>query len=124
MTASTKPREIQMPINALRRGLFVAGLDRDWSETPFLFQGFLIEAEAQIEDLRKLCAWVAIDPAHSDPAVLRALGIESRPGKSTRTRSAASPSGARSKAKQAASEPVSWLRRKAAPAKKQSRKRD
>lgn len=75
MPSSVKSREIKLPPQSLRRGLFVASLDRDWSETPFLFQGFLIEADQEIEVLCKLCAWVRVDPVHSDPAAIRALGV-------------------------------------------------
>jgi len=45
MSSATKSREIQIPIQSLRRGLFVSWVDRDWSETPFAFQGLLIEAD-------------------------------------------------------------------------------
>lgn len=49
----------------LKVGMFVADLDRPWIDTPFLLQGFLIEDEGQIEQLRKLCQWVLVDPQRS-----------------------------------------------------------
>jgi len=49
MSSATKSREIQIPIQSLRRGLFVSSVDRDWSETPFAFQGFLIEADHALD---------------------------------------------------------------------------
>ncbi|HXF45389.1 MAG TPA: DUF3391 domain-containing protein, partial [Burkholderiaceae bacterium] len=73
MTTAPKPGDIRVPIESLRRGLFVAALDRPWSETPFLFQGFLIESDQELRALRELCRWVVIDPAHSDPAALREI---------------------------------------------------
>ncbi|MBL8482330.1 MAG: DUF3391 domain-containing protein, partial [Rhodocyclaceae bacterium] len=35
--------------------MFVFELDRPWLDTPFLLQGFLIEEQSQIDDLRKFC---------------------------------------------------------------------
>lgn len=46
-------------------GMFVYELDRPWLDTPFVFQGFLIEQQAQIEDLRLYCRFVLVDPARS-----------------------------------------------------------
>ena len=45
--------------------MFVYELDRPWLDTPFLFQGFLIESPDQIEDLRTYCRFVYVDPARS-----------------------------------------------------------
>lgn len=41
--------------------MFVLELDRPWLETPFLLQGFLVEDDKQIAELRKHCATVTID---------------------------------------------------------------
>lgn len=49
----------------VEKGMFVLELDRPWLETPFLLQGFLIEDDAQIADLRKYCAAVTIDRSRS-----------------------------------------------------------
>lgn len=120
-SATTKSREIQIPIESLRRGLFVSSLDRDWSETSFAFQGFLIEAEHEIAELTKLCQWVAIDPAYSDPEAVRTI-VEASDRNPERARKRA----ARSVAKEPESkparrgEPVAWLRR---PAKKSRKDR-
>lgn len=45
--------------------MFVIELDRPWIETPFLLQGFLVEDDEQIEQLRKHCRTVVIDRARS-----------------------------------------------------------
>lgn len=42
--------------------MFVARLDRPWTETPFMFQGFVLSSEKQIEALKKYCKTVFIDP--------------------------------------------------------------
>jgi HD-GYP domain-containing protein (c-di-GMP phosphodiesterase class II) len=44
----------------LEVGMFVSSLDRPWSETPFLFQGFPVRANAEIEELKQLCRYVYI----------------------------------------------------------------
>ncbi len=49
----------------LQTGMFVAELDRSWLDTPFLFQGFLIETDDQLAELRQYCQYVLIDPLRS-----------------------------------------------------------
>lgn len=49
----------------VEKGMFVIELDRPWLETPFLLQGFLVEDDAQIADLKKYCASVTIDRTRS-----------------------------------------------------------
>ena len=46
-------------------GMFVTELDRPWLDTPFLFQGFLIESEDDIAELRRYCQYVLVDPVRS-----------------------------------------------------------
>jgi HD-GYP domain-containing protein (c-di-GMP phosphodiesterase class II) len=48
-----------------RIGMFVAELDRPWIGTPFLLQGFLIEDEATLAQLRTLCRFIYIDRSRS-----------------------------------------------------------
>ena len=43
----------RVEVEALTVGMFVAELDRPWLETPFLLQGFLVESQREIDDLRK-----------------------------------------------------------------------
>lgn len=45
--------------------MFVAELDRPWLETPFLIQGFLIEDDQQVAQLREYCQTVLIDRGRS-----------------------------------------------------------
>jgi HD-GYP domain-containing protein (c-di-GMP phosphodiesterase class II) len=44
----------------LEVGMFVSSLDRPWSETPFLFQGFPVREEREIEELKQVCRHVYI----------------------------------------------------------------
>lgn len=50
----------------LQVGMFVAQLDRPWTETPFLFQGFYIHHSDEIEELKRYCKHVFVDPARSE----------------------------------------------------------
>ena len=45
----------------LALGMYVAELDRPWIESPFLFQGFKIESDDDLKQLREVCAWVMVD---------------------------------------------------------------
>lgn len=45
--------------------MFVAELDRPWTESPFLLQGFLIQTEDEISQISEICDYVIIDPARS-----------------------------------------------------------
>ncbi len=47
----------------LKLGMFVAGLDRPWLETPFPFQGFVIKDTEELRQLENLCKYVYIDTA-------------------------------------------------------------
>lgn len=58
---------VQISVNQLRIGMFVAKLDRAWQETTFMMQGFHVTSESDIESLKKQCGTVVIDPTHSAP---------------------------------------------------------
>ncbi|MDH5513500.1 MAG: DUF3391 domain-containing protein, partial [Gammaproteobacteria bacterium] len=45
----------------LRKGMYISQLDRPWLESPFLFQGFELHTEEDMELLRKHCKYVIID---------------------------------------------------------------
>lgn len=46
----------------LQTGMFVAQLDRPWTDTPFLFQGFYIHHADEIAELQRYCKYVYVDP--------------------------------------------------------------
>jgi HD-GYP domain-containing protein (c-di-GMP phosphodiesterase class II) len=56
--------ELQIFVDELEIGMYVTRLDRPWEETPFLFQGFLIESMDEIESLRETCKHVFIQTKH------------------------------------------------------------
>jgi cyclic di-GMP phosphodiesterase len=51
----------QIPVDELEFGMYVAELDRPWTDTPFLFQGFNIQNQQQINALKKFCKHVFVD---------------------------------------------------------------
>ena len=58
----------------LARGMYVSRLDRPWVETPFLFQGFMIENDGQISTLKEYCRYVYIDVERGSAPMARAAG--------------------------------------------------
>lgn len=51
----------KVAVTDLKQGMYVAELDRPWFGTPFLFQGFLLTTETELEQLRHCCKYVYID---------------------------------------------------------------
>lgn len=65
----------RVEVSDLRIGMYVAELDRPWLGSGFLFQGFHIEGEHDLEQLRRSCRWVRV-PA--DDPLLRDDTAETR----------------------------------------------
>ena len=55
-----------VPVAELKFGMYVAELDRPWTDTPFKFQGFVLDNQEQIEILQKHCKVVFVDPDRSE----------------------------------------------------------
>ena len=51
----------EVSVEQLEFGVYVAELDRPWTETPFMFQGFVLNRK-QLDALKKYCKKVFIDP--------------------------------------------------------------
>lgn len=54
---------VKITVDELSAGMFVTELDRPWHESPFLLQGFLIESDAEVQQLQECCKHVYIDPS-------------------------------------------------------------
>ena len=54
-------KTLKLHVSELKIGMFVSKLDRDWTETPFLLQGFVIEHMDDITVLDEYCQHVWID---------------------------------------------------------------
>ncbi len=52
--------DIKIPVQDLRIGMFVSGLDRDWLETPFKLQGFYIREQSDIDQIKEYCKHVYV----------------------------------------------------------------
>jgi HD-GYP domain-containing protein (c-di-GMP phosphodiesterase class II) len=55
-----------VPVAELQFGMYVAELDRPWTDTPFTFQGFVLQTAEQLEVLKKFCKVVFVDPDRSE----------------------------------------------------------
>lgn len=62
--------ERQLNVNELEIGMFVARLDRPWSDTDFLLEGVFVRGQSEIDHLARFCQHVYIDETRSDPAAL------------------------------------------------------
>lgn len=51
----------QILVADLTVGMHVVELDRAWEDSPFLFQGFLLEDEFDIQMVQDLCQWVYVE---------------------------------------------------------------
>jgi len=71
----------EVTVDQLQFGMYVAELDRPWTETPFMYQGFVLNNDRQLEALKKHCKKVFIDlekgddvrPGGGKPSVLSAI---------------------------------------------------
>jgi HD-GYP domain-containing protein (c-di-GMP phosphodiesterase class II) len=58
----------QIPVEELQFGMYVAELDRPWTETPFMYQGFHLTSEEQLAMLKEHCKHVFVDPDRTKAA--------------------------------------------------------
>jgi HD-GYP domain-containing protein (c-di-GMP phosphodiesterase class II) len=56
---------IKVDTSDLAVGMYVQELDRPWTKTPFLFQGFCIKSTEEIDTLREHCDYVYVDREQS-----------------------------------------------------------
>lgn len=54
-------KQVKLNVNELTIGMYVSGLDRPWSQTPFPLQGFYLRDLDVINQLKALCSHVYID---------------------------------------------------------------
>ena len=56
----------QIPVEKLEFGMYVSELDRPWTETPFMFQGFHLRTDQQLSTLKQHCKHVFVDPERTE----------------------------------------------------------
>jgi HD-GYP domain-containing protein (c-di-GMP phosphodiesterase class II) len=54
-------KQARIPVQALKVGMRVVELDRPWTETPFVFQGFRLENVQQIAEVAQYCREVVVE---------------------------------------------------------------
>jgi len=77
-------KQIPIDVEKACEGMYVSKLDRPWLETPFIFQGFEIREQAEIDMLQRCCSVVYIDVEKgrlTDDQVRRLIQLQRKPGK-------------------------------------------
>ncbi|MDO3387378.1 DUF3391 domain-containing protein [Gilvimarinus sp. SDUM040013] len=54
-------KQLKLNVNELTIGMFVSGLDRPWTQSPFPLQGFYIRDMEELKKLKGLCSHVYVD---------------------------------------------------------------
>lgn len=84
-------RTVEIDVEDLAVGMYVSELDRPWIETPFLFQGFRVREQEEIDTLRKYCSRVRIDVVVGEPPRQRARVLRTVDAEAARTNDIFSP---------------------------------
>lgn len=71
--AAVGVKQLKVDVNELTIGMFVSGLDRPWTQTPFPLQGFYIRDLDEIRELKTHCRHVYIDIAKGSGPVAAKL---------------------------------------------------
>jgi HD-GYP domain-containing protein (c-di-GMP phosphodiesterase class II) len=67
--------KIKLGVNDLSKGMYINDLDRPWSETTFLFQGFRITNEQELDTIKEFCKFVYVDDEKSTVEIESSLII-------------------------------------------------
>lgn len=74
-------KQVKVEVNDLIVGMYVSGLDRPWSQTPFPLQGFFIRQPDEIDQLKLYCKYVLIDVQRGkQPVAVRHSNLDKKPG--------------------------------------------
>ncbi len=82
-------QQVKVEVNDLIVGMYVSGLDKPWSQTPFPLQGFFIRQPDEIDQLRLYCKYVLIDVQRGkQPVAVKHAALEKKgePGAEGRQR--------------------------------------
>lgn len=69
-------QRLYTPVSQLTLGMYVIELDRPWLDSPFLFQGFELETEADIEAVKDVCEYVYIDATRKRKRPVPTKGLQ------------------------------------------------
>lgn len=70
---------VKIHISELKIGMYVSKLDRDWQETPFLMQGFIIESLDDIDSVAQYAEHVWIDAVREEWVPPEQRGVSGPP---------------------------------------------
>ena len=68
-------KQQKVDVNELVVGMYVSGLDRPWTQTPFPLQGFYIRDLDEIRELKVHCRHVYIDVSKSPTPTKTSLKV-------------------------------------------------
>ena len=68
-------KSVKIHVGELRLGMFVSKLDRDWLDTPFIMQGFVIEDLEDIDIVAEYCDYVWVDSDQKSRGPLHSSNI-------------------------------------------------
>ena len=68
-------KRVEVRVQDLKVGMYVGALDKPWESSSFLFQGFPIESERQIEQLKRECRKVYVDIKTKEELALHNLQV-------------------------------------------------
>jgi len=71
-------KQVKVDVNSLSVGMFVSGLDRPWTQTPFPLQGFYIRDAEDIVQLQQYCKFVTVDVEKQPLPVVTSLKVMSK----------------------------------------------
>ncbi len=78
-------KSVKIHVNDLRVGMFVSKLDRDWLDTPFIMQGFMIEDPEDVDIVGEFCEYVWVDTDYKAQASEKSSNVgtatQARPSK-------------------------------------------
>ncbi|WP_341937325.1 HD-GYP domain-containing protein [Marinimicrobium sp. C2-29] len=77
-------KQVKLDVNEITVGMYVSGLDRPWTQTPFPLQGFFIRDLDEIRQLKSLCKHVYIDVVRGRSPV--STNLQTIPSDSLRSR--------------------------------------
>lgn len=86
MSSSTHNPLMKVDVGDLKIGMYVMELDRPWSETAFLFQGFLLQTPHELRAVQAACEFVWVDAKRSHDVSEQPLLSNSAPAMEVKIR--------------------------------------
>ena len=92
-------KQLKVDVNEVSVGMFVSGLDRPWTQTPFPLQGFYVRDAEEMKQLKTHCRYVYIDiekgsgpvAAHLKTLAQNSVSSEPRPSRTSQAKVEVSP---------------------------------